>query len=111
MQDSSYSHSETFGLGNYRGNAFTTGCNPQHFMGPDNPEYGSLFKYCTKTEIFDMAAMQWYNDQSMATFQGPPDYPFISNGPPDYPFTSDEKYVTYRKCQNLASSSRTERLF
>ena len=73
-QNSYYSHSETFGLGNYRGNAFTTGCSPNTYISGDCDK---------KTEIFDMEEMQWYSDKSMVaseTYVVPPDYPFTQTG-------------------------------
>jgi len=55
VEDSKYSHDRTFGLGNYRGKAFTTGC---HSRG------------CTskvETELLDMTTMKWSDG---------PHYPF-----------------------------------
>ena len=55
VQDSHYSHLMSFGLGNYRGAAFTTGCD----------HYG---KNCfNKTEILNMQTLEWSEA---------PDYPF-----------------------------------
>ena len=79
-QNSYYSHVETLGLGNYRGNALTTGCNPNAMYISDGCDQ--------KTEIFDMELMQWRNDKSMvasstmvdSTFDVPPDYLFSTNG-------------------------------
>ena len=69
---SQYPHIETFGLGNYRGNALTTGCSPN---APD-------FDDCSRrTEIFDMTDMTWRN--------------FWNNpGVPDYPFAKTNEYVS-----------------
>ena len=61
--ESSYSHKNTLGLGNYRGQLFVTGC--------DNPVLGCG----TKTEVLDHWASdgeyytRWYNEL---------DYPFVS---------------------------------
>ena len=55
VEVSKYSHDRTFGLGNYRGKAFTTGCN---------------WEGCTSkvaTEILDMTTMKWSDG---------PNYPF-----------------------------------
>ena len=74
-QNSYYSHVETLGLGNYRGNALTTGCNPTAMYIADGCEQ--------KTEIFNMELMQWQSDKSMvasSTFDVPPDYLFSTNG-------------------------------
>ena len=47
LPDSQFSHMWTLGLGNYQGNAFTTGCD--HFG-----------KNCfNKTEILDMTTLEW----------------------------------------------------
>ena len=55
VENSKYSHRQTFGLANYRGNALTTGC---YYMNTD----------CSfKTEIMDMETMKWSDA---------PDYPF-----------------------------------
>ena len=68
MPKSFYSHADTFGLGNYRGNGFTTGCSPS----------GSDWKQSNrKTEIFDMENLTWYNVLDA----------------PDYPFATDSEYV------------------
>ena len=53
---------ETFGLGTYRGNAFTTGCSP------NAEEHDKCYK---KTEIFDLSEMVWNGEI--------PDYPFIED--------------------------------
>ena len=72
-QNSYYSHVETLGLGNYRGNAFTTGCNPNAMYISDGCEQ--------KTEIFDMELMQWQSDKSMGIPSTvPTDYLFSTNG-------------------------------
>ena len=55
VEDSKYSHELTFGLGNYRGKAFTTGCY----------YYGCTSKVAT--ELLDMTTMKWFDG---------PDYPF-----------------------------------
>ena len=68
MQSSNYNHHETFGLGNYRGNALTTGCSPK----ADDQDVCHK-----KTEIFDLKEMRWYDA---------PDYPFIRD-------TSSEKGI------------------
>ena len=52
-----FSHRYTMGLGNYRGNAFTTGC-----WG-----YGSDCSSKVATEILDMTTLTWTRG---------PDYPF-----------------------------------
>ena len=49
---SGYSHSDTYGLANYRGKALTTGC------------YG--LSPCVKTELMDMTTLTW---------SAGPDYP------------------------------------
>lgn len=70
-QASFHAHIETFGLGNYRGNAFTTGCSPQADEFAD-------FEDCSRSsEIFDMTDMTWLNFRDV----------------PDYPFTRVSKYV------------------
>ena len=56
VEVSKYSHDRTFGLGNYRGKAFTTGCHT----------------WCSSkvaTELLDMTTMKWSDG---------PDYPFSS---------------------------------
>ena len=56
VENSKFSHRYTYGLGNYRGKAFTTGC--------DGPFY------CTSkvaTEMLDMTTLTWTDG---------PDYPF-----------------------------------
>ena len=55
VEDSKYSHDGTLGLGNYRGKAFTTGCQ----------YYGCTSKIAT--ELLDMTTMKWSDG---------PDYPF-----------------------------------
>ena len=55
VEDSKYSHDRTYGLGNYRGKAFTTGCR----------YYGCTSKVAT--ELLDMTTMKWSDG---------PDYPF-----------------------------------
>ena len=55
VQDSKFSHEYTFGLGNYRSKAFTTGCD------------GSSCSSKVATEILDMTTLTWTNG---------PDYPF-----------------------------------
>ena len=58
VEDSKYSHDQTFGLGNYRGKAFTTGC------------YYIQARGCTSkvaTEFLDMTTLKWSDG---------PDYPF-----------------------------------
>ena len=72
MPKSYFYHSETFGLGNYRGNAFTTGCSPN----------GADWKYCNRvTEIFDMNSLTWFD-------------PFdLERNIPDYPFATEFEYV------------------
>ena len=57
VEDSKYSHDRTFGLGNYRGKAFTTGCHA----------YGCTSKVAT--ELLDMTTMKWSDG---------PNYPFAS---------------------------------
>ena len=82
-QNSYYAHYQTFGLGNYRGNAFTTGC---------SHEGGFCYQ---KTEILDMTEMKWYNDKLMVTSDTfrptdvPPGDVLPGDIPPDYPFTQD----------------------
>ena len=53
---SQFSHQYTFGMGNYKNNALTTGC------------YDSSSCY-VKTELMNMEALQWSNG---------PDFPFGS---------------------------------
>ena len=67
---SSYHHSETFGLGNYRGNPFTVGTSPKAYG--DDWIYYSL----TRTEIFYMDDMEWSNRLGSERI---PDYPFAKN--------------------------------
>ena len=73
------SHIGTFGLGNYRGNAFTTGCSPDALNFDD---FGD--DSCSRTsEIFDMTDMTWLNYRHV----------------PDYPFTTEYEYaLDRRKC-------------
>ena len=88
-QDSFYSHTETFGLGNYQGNAFTTGCSPNAQEYP---------KCHAKTEIFDMSEMVWYSDmRPSVTFQSPSDYPFIGDD-------SSEKGIYHYSTANTADA-------
>ena len=66
-------HSETFGLGNYRGNAFTTGCSPN----------GGDWKNCNRaTEIFDTNDLTWFHP--LVGLEKPI---------PDYPFATEFEYV------------------
>ena len=58
VEVSKYSHDRTFGLGNYRGKAFTTGC------------YGQTCTRMVETELLDMTTMKWSDG---------PDYPFSSS--------------------------------
>ena len=54
LESSTYSHRNTFSIGNYRGKVLATGC--------DNASY------CyRKTELLDMATMKWTDG---------PDYPY-----------------------------------
>ena len=55
VEDSKYSHAYTFGLGNYRGKGFTTGCY----------YYGCTSK--VETELLDMTTLKWSDGT---------DYPF-----------------------------------
>ena len=61
VTSSEYSHSRTYGMGNYHGKALTTGC------------YGNQ-KCGVKTELMDMNTLTW---------SAGPDYPFIRDS---YPF-------------------------
>ena len=62
---SSYYHSETFGLGNYRGNPFTVGSSPK--------SYGSAWTtFNRRPEIFYMNRMEWSNEYI-------PEYPFATD--------------------------------
>ena len=63
---SSYYHSETFGLGNYRGNPFTVGSSPKSYNVLDWKYYSR------KPEIFYMNNMDWSNELI-------PDYPFATD--------------------------------
>ena len=54
VEDSKHSHRETYGLGNYRGKAFTTGCWQSSTCN-------------VATELLDMTTMKWSDG---------PDYPF-----------------------------------
>ena len=54
--ESNFEHRHTVGLGNYMGKAFVT--------GHDGQEYG------VKTELMDMATLEWSNG---------PDYPFAAS--------------------------------
>ena len=56
LENSKYSHLNTFALGNYRGQAFATGCD----------DSSSCYR---KTELFDMTTLKWTNG---------PDYPYGS---------------------------------
>ena len=74
-QNSYYAHTETLGLGNYRGSPFTTGCNPNAMYVANGCHH--------KTEIFNMENMMWFSDKSIdasSTYDIPPDYPFSTNG-------------------------------
>ena len=76
-QASFHAHIETFGLGNYRGNAFTTGCSPQADEFAD-------FEDCSRSsEIFDMTDMTWLSYRNVRV--------------PDYPFTTEYEYVLDRR--------------
>ena len=67
-------HIGTFGLGNYRGNAFTTGCSPE---APNFDDFGD--DSCSRTtEIFDMTDMAWAS---------------YHRNFPDYPFVTEYRYV------------------
>ena len=80
-QSSLRTHIGTFGLGNYRGNAFTTGCSP------DDPNFVNFGDdSCSiKSEIYDMTDMIWLNYRDV----------------PDYPFATEYEYVSVRhKSQN-----------
>ena len=58
VESTKYSHKSTFGLGNYKGKALTTGC-----LDNDNSD-------CSlKTEILDISTMKWSDG---------PDFPFTS---------------------------------
>ena len=64
-------HSETFGLGSYRGNPFTVGTSPKPYEESstgDNWKWHSL-----RTEIFYMDDMDWSNYLGSEWI---PDYPF-----------------------------------
>ena len=77
MPKSFYSHSETLGLGNYRGNAFTTGCSPS----------GSNWKQCNrKTEIFDMKNLTWSNVLDVPDYPFATDYEYVDSHVPNYRF-------------------------
>ena len=68
-------HIGTFGLGNYRGNAFTTGCSPD---APNFDDFGD--DSCSRSsEIFDMTDMTWLNYRNV----------------PDYPFTKEYEGIYY----------------
>ena len=54
--ESNFEHRHTVGMGNYMGKAFVT--------GHDGQEYG------VKTELMDMATLEWSNG---------PDYPFAAS--------------------------------
>ena len=54
LEPTTYSHASTFGLANYKGKAFTTGC-------------CNSTKCYKKTELLDMTTMKWSHG---------PDYPF-----------------------------------
>ena len=58
VEDSKYSHAQTYGLENYGGKAFTTGC---------YSNYGCTNKVAT--ELLDMTTMKWSDG---------PHYPFAS---------------------------------
>ena len=74
-QSSLRPHIGTFGLGNYRGNAFTTGCSPD---APNFDDFGD--DSCSRTsEIFDMTDMMWSS--------------YLNVRVPDYPFTTENEYV------------------
>ena len=62
--ESSYSHKNTLGLGNYRGQPFVTGCDMKGWRD------------CSiKTEIMD----RWVEDGEYLTrWTNAPDYPFVS---------------------------------
>ena len=73
------SHIGTFGLGNYRGNAFTTGCSP---AAPNFEDFGDD-SCSTSSEIFDMTDMTWLSYRNVRV--------------PDYPFTTEYEYVLDRR--------------
>ena len=75
-EPSLHQHIGTFGLGNYRGNAFTTGCSP------DAPRFDYFPYSCNRiSAIFDMTDMTWSN------------YRYV----PDYPFTTEYEYALDRR--------------
>ena len=57
LKDSNFSHRSTYGLGNYRGKAFTTGC-------------ANSRKCYVKTEMFDLVTRDWIMAE---------DYPFAGS--------------------------------
>ena len=73
--DSYYSHSETFGLGNYRGKAFTTGCSPKSSEWNYIDRWGDKDSCKRRTEI-------QYNDFHWTKYE-------------DYPFATGDEYVFY----------------
>ena len=66
---SRYYHSETFGLGSYRGNPFTVGSSPKSYE--DSWRYSSR-----QAEIFYMDDMDWSQYLGREWI---PDYPFATD--------------------------------
>ena len=64
---STYKHSETFGLGNYRGNPFTVGSSPKSYENSRDWKYDNR-----RPEIFYMDDMDWTSELI-------PEYPFATD--------------------------------
>ena len=84
--DSYFDHSETFGLGNYRGKAFITGCSPKSSEWNYIDRWGDKDSCKRRTEIMDMGGLYW------STRHGTWGIEQI----PDYPFATGDKYVFYK---------------
>ena len=82
ISGSSYSHFETLGLGNYRGQAFTTGCN--HNIPGYDPQRDEN-QCSTKTEILDLKQFLWRNTRD-------DDWTIKI---PEYPFANHDKYAIF----------------
>ena len=91
IDDSLYDHSETFGLGNYRGHAFTTGCSPMSSQWEYENYWGNKDSCKRKTEIMDMDTLEWDTTVWIKDMDGRYEYGRTS----DYPFVSGDKYVFY----------------
>ena len=86
--DSYFDHSETFGLGNYRGKAFTTGCSPKSSEWDSKDWRGDKSSCKRRTEIMDMwDGGYWRTRHEIENLF------IVPEQIPDYPFATGDKYV------------------